>query len=113
MTDESEIQKEWRAIVISQLESLNRDMKAIQHQMSNSMASAKDIADIKLKISETELKIEELRRNNSNMKESIFREVKSDYVTKEQFEPIKRAMYFVAAIVSAAVLGAVLKLIIN
>ena len=112
MTDETELQKEWRAIVINKLEALDKDIKSIQNHMSSSMVTVKELSELKLKIAEAELKIEELRRSGSQTKDGILKDIKLEYVTKEQFEPIKKIIYFVIAAGGAAILGTILKMIL-
>lgn len=92
--DEKELQKEWRKIVIDKLDALDKDIKNINNQMVNNMASDKDIADLKVKIAETETKLV------------------TSYVSKAEFEPIKKAMYGLAAVIGSAIVVALLKTIL-
>lgn len=64
----------------------------------------------------TAVRIGELGRDMSYVKDAVDRiddKVSKGYVTKEEFEPIRRLVYYVASLVVLAVVGALLALIIK
>lgn len=64
----------------------------------------------------TAVKLAEMGRDMVYVKEtvrSIDDKVSHGYVTKEEFDPIKRLVYGVVALVTTAVVGAVLALVVR
>jgi len=95
MSNESELQKEWRDIVINKLDRIEADQKSVQLQISNSVAVAADVRHLQAKLANLELT------------------VKNDYVTKQQYSTVERIVYGVVTTTLLAIVGAIITLVLN
>lgn len=69
-------------------------------------------ADIRSNNETTTKKIENLELAISRRMENIEREIKEEYVKKEQFTPIQKIVYGVVAIILSTVLGSLVALVV-
>lgn len=95
MSTESELQKEWRDIVISKLNSIEADQKSVQLQLANSVAVASDVRHLQVKLAELEVHL------------------KDDFVTKSRYETVERIVYGVTTIVIVGVATAIIALVLR
>lgn len=95
MSNESELQKEWRDIVINKLDRIEADQKAVQLQLANSVAMASDVRHLQTKLT------------------SLENSIREDYVTKNQYATVERIVYGVTTVTLLAIVGAVITLVLK
>ena len=78
MGDENDLQKEWRGIIISKLDSLEVDIKGLQLEIRDLTSNSVEIANLKSWVKDLDEKNEALG---------------SKFVSKSEFEPIKRIVF--------------------
>lgn len=104
MSDEEQLQKEWRSIVINKLDSLDSEFKSMQGDVKSALSYARDVQDLKIRVIELEKKIED-------HKKEIALKIKESGVLKEEFEPVKKLTYGAVTMVLLAIGAEIMSLI--
>lgn len=106
MADEEQLQKEWRHIVITKLNTIEHDQKQMQRDISESVIIVNEVKLLKEKVSSVEASLKERLI-------SLEGTVKTNYVMKTEFNLIEKIVYGTVGVVLLSVLSAALFLIIK
>ena len=106
MSDEEQLQKEWRSIVINKLDSLDSEFKSMQGDVKSALSYARDVQDLKIRVIELEKKMED-------SKKEILVKLKENSVSKEEFEPIKKLTYGAITMVLLGIGAEIMNLIFH
>jgi hypothetical protein len=102
-TNEEELQREWRGIVISKLDKLDTELKDMRAELETATATARDVADIRTRLHTLEIRTSSFRTAD---------EVHDKYVSKEDFAPIKNLVYGAITLGLVTLATAVLSLVV-
>jgi hypothetical protein len=109
MSDESELQKEWRDIVIKKLNSIEAEQKTMQISLSGNVVIANDVAGIIAKAKVVDEDIKALRIEVKHDREEADRK----YVSKQEFTLVEKIVYGASGLILLAVFGALITLVIR
>lgn len=101
---EEDLQKEWRQFMIVQLSKLEDYQSKTTEALSKFSNVHTELLEIKTSIKE----LQEAHRKF--MRED---EIKKDYITRTEFEPIKRVVYGAIGTVLLGILGAIVSLVLR
>lgn len=101
MSEESELQREWRDIVITKLNNIEAEQKLLQRSVSENVIIANDVKTLHSETKDLRIMVKEIEM-----------QTKSEYVTKIQFALVEKLVYGTVATVLLAVGGAILALVI-
>lgn len=101
---EEDLQKEWRQIVIDKLNKLEDYQSRSNEILSKFSSTHSDVMDSKLRIQALEV------ANREFLSED---EIKKDYITRTEFEPIKRVVYGAVGTILLGILGAIISLVLR
>lgn len=113
MSDEEQLQKEWRSIVINKLDSLDSEIRSVQGDIKTAIAYGREVQDLKVKQDNLDKKMADMERKNLEVKQDIIKEINEKFVTKEDFGPIKKILYSGVGLVLLTVLAQILGLILK
>lgn len=112
MSDEEQLQKEWRSIVINKLDSLDNEIKSVQGDIKSALAYGREVQDLKSKTADLEKRIEASEKSiMAYIKNDVLEPVKKQYITQEEFSPIKKLTYGAIALVLLTVGAELMSLI--
>ncbi len=94
------------AVAISRLDWRMDEFKALIGEFTQAVTRRMDDHDILIELKVTS-------QNTLNQVNMMVIELEKNYVTRDQFEPIRKMVYGVAAAVFMAVLGAILSLVVR
>jgi len=109
--EEAQLQKEWREIVIKKLDSVDGEVKKLQAEVREALSISKDVNNLKDWVKDIDKKMSEQSLASSAIKTEILHEVKNNYTSKDQFEPIKKLVWSGVGIILSAFLGGLLTLV--
>ena len=109
MSDESELQKEWRDIVITKLNTIEAEQKTMQASLSGTVVIANDVAAIVLKAKAVDEEIKTLKLEAKHDREESDRK----YVSKQEFALIEKIVYGAAGLILVAVFVALVALVVK
>ena len=110
---EDKIYAEWRNIVIQKLNSLDSDMKDLQTAIRAAVIIAKELDNLKEGTTSIDKQVESLKDKESESRAVILKEARETFITRDQFEPIKKLVWTVTSLTMLAVISAILSLLIR
>jgi|TARA_R110000824_G_scaffold20545_16_gene77450 septation ring formation regulator EzrA len=113
MSEEDQLQKEWRDIVIKKLDSLDNDLKEVAAKAAKAPVEYSQLEAVSADVSSIRDSVSTLTSSVTKLRPSIMKEVRENFTSKDQFEPVKKIVYGGVAVVLIAVLSAAIALLIN
>ena len=110
---EEQLQKEWRSLMVSKLDSLEDDIRGLRYEVQAAVSVAADVASLKNKVEKCQNEITKEQITNNKIKNEIEASIKENYVSKEVYEPIKRIVYGGVGLVLIAVATALIAVVIK
>lgn len=113
MSEEDQLQKEWRDIVIRKLDRLDSDLKEVRANIPKTPVEYSQLESVSADVHSIKRAVNDLTSSVSLLRSSIMKDVRDNFTSKDQFEPVKRIVYGGVTVILIAVLSAVISLLIN
>jgi hypothetical protein len=110
---EDKIYAEWRDIVIQKLNSLDKDIKDLQTDVRDAMVTSQEVSNLKEWAASLDREVSQIKEKDSKNRENIIKEVRENFTSKDQFEPVKKLVWTTVSVVLIAFISAILALIIR
>lgn len=101
---EEDLQKEWRQIVIDKLNKLEDCQSRTNEILSG-------FSNVRSELLENKTNIKELQEAHRKFVRED--EIKKDYITRAEFDPVKRVVYGAVGTILLGILGAIISLVLR